>query len=565
MSNAYDWESIAAERQAHRDGTIAALADLPDPISVPDFPDPANLPLNVYKTGRDQLTPQEIKLTETSPTLLLVRLANRSLSAVELTRTFLKRAAIAQKLTNCTTELLPTLALERAKYLDDYLAANNATVGPLHGLPISVKEHIGIKNHDLNAGFCGWVGNIANEDGAVLKPLYDAGCIFYVRTTQPQTLMHLETSSNIFGTTVNPFHRNLTSGGSSGGEGALIGMRGSCLGIGTDIGGSIRSPAGNNGLYGLRPTSNRLPMGGQAATMLGQEHIIPVVGPLSTHLSGLSLFMSTVIGAEPWLEDPALVPLPWREDSHFPINAVTGRMKKIKIGVMRWDGVVMPHPPVLRAIDEVVAALETTPAEFEVVEWEETEAARAWDIISALYFADGAAQERAAMAKTGEPALPLSEWILTQPNVPKPPGHTAEKLWQLTLQRDDFKKEFLAKWLKSGIDVLLCPVGPGVAPRLGTAKYWGYTSLWNLLDYPAAVFPVSQVGEKDTGEWEYAKGPGAGEKDVTNMKLWDPAYYRDAPISLQLVGRRFEDEKLLEALTVIQGKIGLPFVDATKG
>ncbi|KAK6538563.1 hypothetical protein TWF694_010142 [Orbilia ellipsospora] len=558
------WQSIAAERQAHRDSTIKELSTLPDPIQVPDFGDPSKLPLNVYSLGREPLSLHETNITELSPTILLSKLANGSLSAVELTRAFLKRAAIAQKLTNCTTELLPSLALARATYLDTYLSQHHRPVGPLHGLPISVKEHIGIKSHDLNAGFCSWVGTTATEDGDILKPLYDAGAIFYVRTTEPQTLMHLETSSNLYGVTVNPFNRNLTSGGSSGGEGALVGMRGSCLGIGTDIGGSIRSPAGNNGVYGLRPTSYRLPMGGQAATMLGQEHIVPVVGPLSTHLSGLSLFMSAVLAAEPWLLDPMLVPIPWRDDSHFPLNVLTGKMKRIKIGVMKWDGVVMPHPPVLRAIEEVVQGLKKHPQQFEVVEWEETEAARAWDIISALYFADGATEEKQAIQNSGEPILPLSEWILTQPNVPKAPGHTVQDLWNLTRKRDDFRKEYLARWLNAGIDVLLCPVGPGVAPRLGTARYWGYTSLWNLLDYPAAVFPVSQVGSADKVEWEYAKKSVTNEKDVANIKLWDPEYFTEAPISLQLVGRRFDDEKILEALTIIQGQLDLPFVNAAK-
>ncbi|KAF3909742.1 Acetamidase [Arthrobotrys entomopaga] len=557
-----NWQPIATERQAHRDSTIRELSTLPDPIQVPDFNDPSKLPLNVYNLGQQSLSPREIEITEKSPTILLVELAKGSLSAVEVTRAFLKRAAIAQKLTNCATELLPTLALSRAEYLDNHLTQHHRPIGALHGLPISVKEHIGIKSHDLNAGFVSWVGNTATEHADILKPLYDAGAIFYVRTTEPQTLMHLETSSNLYGVTVNPFNRNLTSGGSSGGEGALLGMRGSCLGIGTDIGGSIRSPAGNNGVYGLRPTSYRLPMGGQAATMLGQEHIVPVVGPLSTRLTGLSTFMSAVLSTEPWLTDPMLVPIPWREKSHFPLNVITGETRRIKIGVMKWDGVVMPHPPVLRVMEEVVQGLKHHPGHFEVVEWEETEADRAWDIISALYFADGATEEKEAIRSSGEPILPLSEWILTQPNVPNPPGHTVQDLWDLTRKRDDFRKEYLAKWLKSGIDVLLCPVGPGVAPRLGTAKYWGYTSLWNLLDYPAVVFPVSRVGRADKGEWEYAKGPGANEKDTMNMKLWDPEYFTDAPISLQLVGRRFDDEMILEALEIMQGQLDLPFVDA---
>ena len=111
--------------------------------------------------------------------------------------------------------------------------------------------------------------------------------------------MHLETSSNFYGATTNPFNMQLTSSGSSGGEGALLGLRGSCLGIGTDIGGSIRSPAANCGVYGLRPTSHRLPFDGLAATMLGQEHIVPVIGPLSTSLAGLKLFMKTLIAAQP--------------------------------------------------------------------------------------------------------------------------------------------------------------------------------------------------------------------------------------------------------------------------
>ncbi len=124
-----------------------------------------------------------------------------------------------------------------------------------------------MKGLGLNAGFISWWDQQGNDDALVLKILWNAGCVFYARTTQPQTLMHLETSSNLYGTTINPFNSQLTCGGSSGGEGALIGMRGSCLGVGSDIGGSVRSPAANCGLYGLRPSSYRIPMGGLSATM----------------------------------------------------------------------------------------------------------------------------------------------------------------------------------------------------------------------------------------------------------------------------------------------------------
>ncbi len=96
---------------------------------------------------------------------------------------------------------------------------------------------MGRKGLDLNAGFVSWVGHTANEAALILKLLWKAGCVFYARTTEPQALMHLETSNNIYGVTLNPYDTNLTSGVSSGGEGALLGVRGSCLGIGTDIGG----------------------------------------------------------------------------------------------------------------------------------------------------------------------------------------------------------------------------------------------------------------------------------------------------------------------------------------
>lgn len=94
-----------------------------------------------------------------------------------------------------------------------------------------------MKGLGLNAGYIAWWDKIAEQDAHVLQILWRAGAIFYARTTQPQTLMHLETDSNLYGITVNPFNRHVTAGGSSGGEGALLGLRGSCLGLGTDIGG----------------------------------------------------------------------------------------------------------------------------------------------------------------------------------------------------------------------------------------------------------------------------------------------------------------------------------------
>ena len=121
------------------------------------------------------------------------------------------------------------MAIARARELDEILARTGKTVGPLHGVPISVKEHVGMKGLTCNASFVAWIDNVPTEDAGLLKLLHAAGGVFYVRTTQPQTIMHAACSSAIFGDTTNPYNTNLTCGGSSGGEGAIVGMKASVL------------------------------------------------------------------------------------------------------------------------------------------------------------------------------------------------------------------------------------------------------------------------------------------------------------------------------------------------
>ncbi|KAK1081351.1 hypothetical protein LTR33_004764, partial [Friedmanniomyces endolithicus] len=349
------WQDISAAMLKHREQTIAAIEPaVPDP--------PKELPLNVTGIPKQLLPADVISITETPTEKLLQKLASGGISSTDVTKAFLQRAGLASKLTNCVTEMLTDRALTRAKYVDDYLATHGKLIGPLHGLPISVKEHVSMKGLDINAGFVSWVGLMAPDDALILKLLRNAGAVFYVRTTEPQALMHLETDNNIYGVTVNPYNTALTSGGSSGGEGALIGMHGSCLGIGTDIGGSIRSPAANNGLFGLRPTSYRLPVGGWSATMLGSEHIVPVIGPLSTSLDGVKVFMKTLIDQQPWLYEPSLITMPWKDTSTTSLlRKGSDGKRKLRVGILADDGVVKPHPPTLRGMNTLISKLRSHP------------------------------------------------------------------------------------------------------------------------------------------------------------------------------------------------------------
>ena len=145
------------------------------------------------------------------------------------------------------------------------------------------------------------------------------------------------------------------------------------------LGGSIRSPAANNGVYGLRPTCNRLPILGCASPpKLGVEYIPATVGPLSTSLEGLRLFMKTVLDTKPWLTDPLLFALPWKEPAGLLQKNSNGHI--LKIGVLWDDNVVKPHPPVTRALNEMVQKLRTI-EEVEVVDFHPYKHDLAWEII----------------------------------------------------------------------------------------------------------------------------------------------------------------------------------------
>ncbi|KAH7048395.1 amidase signature domain-containing protein [Macrophomina phaseolina] len=549
------WQDVSAALQAHRAASLAAIQP-----PLPPLPDP--LPLNTTALPAQLLTSDEVSITESAPEALLASLSTGALSSTTVTAAFLRRAALAQHATNCITELLPARALARAAELDAYLAAHGRPIGPLHGLPISVKEHMSMGGCTTNAGFCAWADHAAPQ-ALILDILWAAGAVFYARTTQPQTLMHLETSNNIYGVTRNPHNTALTSGGSSGGEGALVGFRGSCLGVGTDIGGSIRNPAANCGVWGLRPTAWRLPNAGGVATMKGQEQIVPVIGPLSTSLEGIKVFTKTIIDAKPWLKQVDLIPMRWRYDEEWLPKDTEGK-KKLKVGVMWDDGVVKPHPPVLRALKEVVDKLRVASG-VEVVEWKPYKHDLAWEIIASLYFSDGGREEAAAIEASGEPWRPLSKFIIKEnPHVPKEP-YSVTDIWRLTRLREQYRTEYAEQWNATAtgedgdgmVDVILCPVGPGAAPPVDNAKYWGYTSQWNLLDYPSLVFPVTQVDPAiDVKDESYKP---RNDQDDFNHKLYEPETYRDAPVCLQLVGRRFEDEKVLQAMEHIVEKTGVPF------
>ncbi|RSL74472.1 hypothetical protein CEP51_011554 [Fusarium floridanum] len=494
-----------------RDASIAVEPPLPNL--------PVKLPRNVTDLPRQLLTSREVEITEKSPEDLVQLMASGSLSAVEVTKAFLRRAALAQRLVNCITELLPQAALERAEFLDTYYKENGKTVGPLHGLPISAKEHITMKGWEVNFSFVARIGTTADTSSLAVKAMYDAGAVPFARTTQPQTLMHLETSSAIYGVTTNPYNTTLTPGGSSGGESALIGLRGSPLGFGSDTGGSIRVPAGHTGIYGLKPTSTRLTHLGLTGLAGGREQIPSVIGPMSTSIAGLEMLMKTVIDTEAWTVDPTIPPVEWRNNVDW-LQRPDGS-RKLKVGVMWDDGIVTPHPPVRRAMRDTVQKLRENP-NIEIVEWTEFSMQDAFEIWSTLVFADNGDLMLNLLKDGKEDLMPLTEWIFkSNPYMAK---RSLQEVWDWTAKRDTFRGMFAQAWNATGaadshpVDVLLSPLYIGAAGRLNESKYWNYSLLWNVLDYPGVSFPVTAVDPcLDPVDTDFSP---KGEADLASHRLF---------------------------------------------
>jgi len=219
------WQDTAARKQAERQSRIPKAWLLPSSINVDQD--------NVQHIPRECgiLTPAEIRITEQhDATSLVAALSKGTLTSKAVTTAFCKRAAIAQQLTNCLTEILFDDAMERARSLDEEHRRTGKPKGPLHGLPISLKDTFKIKGYDASIAIASLCFKPSTTNSALVDLLLELGAVLYCKTNIPQTMMALDSHNNVFGRVRNPSHLALTPGGSSGGEGALVGMRGSILG-----------------------------------------------------------------------------------------------------------------------------------------------------------------------------------------------------------------------------------------------------------------------------------------------------------------------------------------------
>ncbi|KIX05434.1 uncharacterized protein Z518_06306 [Rhinocladiella mackenziei CBS 650.93] len=535
-----DWRAVAEDRQQSIHTHI---------------PEKWRLPQALLKTAKPMELPRlsgimsdwELSVTQSRATDILSALHSRKSKAVDVIRAFCKRAAIAHQATNCLAEILFEEAFAHAAELDEYMEIHGRPKGVLHGIPVSVKEHIHMKGTKATCGLIAWADQMSPKDALIVRTLREQGAVFHVKTTNPQTLMAIETDSNLFGRTLNPHNPELSSGGSTGGEGALIAMGGSVMGIGTDIGGSIRVPSAFCGIHGIKPSVGRLPHGGLSGLHDGMQNIIGAVGPMARSIEDLELFCSVALANQPWDHEPSLIGIPWKTDVEMPT--------RLKIGVIWNDGVVQPHPPVSRALKEVVTALQNEG--YTTVDWNVDLHKALTDTVNEAYFLDGGKEYHDVLSAGREPPVPILRWLLENKANRR---YSVEETWRVNAQLDRLRTKYAEQWNDSRVDAIICPVNASVASVHEESRYWGYSSVFNALDYPAVVIPVGIVKQSDTWEsFPPASSAKLSEMDDWYHQLYDekhgPSRYCDAPVGIQIVGRRLQEEKLLKIAERIENSV----------
>lgn len=518
------------------------------------------------------LSKEEIEITETDAVGIVAHTSTGKWKSVDVAKAFCHRAALAHQLLNCLHEIFFDAAIDTATELDEYFAKHKKPIGALHGLPVSLKDQFHVKGVETHMGYVGWIGTFQgkkdtgkekNFESEMVKELRSLGAVLFVKTSVPHTLMTGETVNNIIGWTQNPKNRNLSSGGSSGGEGALIGIRGSPVGFGTDIGGSIRIPAAFNGLYGIRPSAGRMPYEGMANSMDGQNSVLSVVGPLATSPDALRFIMQALLSTKPWLHDPLVHEIPWRPEAELSVSdPITRFTRPLTFGVIRHDGSVQPTPPVSRAVEMAVSAMQKLG--HTVIDWKPTISHKTiCDITYKCWDFDGGADCLKDFALSGEDKAP-------QALVHDLPQANATDIMQTNIEKREAQKEYMEYWNSTAeltgtgepVDAIISPLAPFTAAREKGYTYYGYSVWVNLLDYTSVVVPVTIVDKNVDKKLEDFKAVDETDQETQDTckrapsqlrcgsradmnAADDPEIYDGAHVSIQLVGRRLQEEKML--------------------
>src|SRR6202162_3828822 len=249
-------------------------------------------------------------LTFLSAISMAEQIRQKKLSPVELVEAHLAKITRLNPQLNAFVQIDSDAALRQAR-VAEHSVTQTQTLGPLHGVPLSIKRSIDVGGgFRCEAGTRLRAGCVPSPDAPLVARLRKAGAIILGVTNTPELLMAWETDNLLYGRTNNPWDLSRTPGGSSGGEAAAIASGCSAGGVGSDGGGSIRVPAHFSGICGLKPTPGRIPATGHFPQSVGPFALLGVVGPMARTVADLKLLFEVMQGPDDG--DPSTAPLPVR-------------------------------------------------------------------------------------------------------------------------------------------------------------------------------------------------------------------------------------------------------------
>ncbi len=412
-----------------------------------------------------------MELTSLSATMLARCIRTNLVPSVAVVDAHLARLATVNPQLNAVVQVSAEAARQQARAADEAIARGES-VGPLHGVPITLKDSLDTAGVVSTWGTAGRADYTPARDATVVARLRAAGAIILGKTNTPEFTLAGITDNAVYGRTNNPYDVARSPAGSSGGAGAILAAGGSALDLGSDTGGSIRMPAHYCGIAGLKPTSGRVPRTGHAISFdVGALDAFTQIGPMARQVEDLSLILSIIAGPDG--HDPAVVPVPLGDP-----QAV--RARNLRVAFYTDNGIVSPSPDTVRTVQTAASTL----ADHGVAVTEDRpqgvgDAERLW---RSLYLADGGAWIRRRLRTAGTERLSAAlEWMQTAQPVSLTEFTQELSRWNL------YRSEMLA--FMESYDVVLCPVSatPATLHDDPAGPDFTYTFAHNLTGWPGAV------------------------------------------------------------------------------
>ncbi|GMR46845.1 hypothetical protein PMAYCL1PPCAC_17040, partial [Pristionchus mayeri] len=464
--------------------------------------------------------------------------------------------------TNCITKIIKE-ALSDARELDQKAKDHSYKKPPLFGIPLSVKEQIELAGHRNTWGLAKQIDNIPKEDSYQVMKLREEGMIPFCQTNIPVTCMTYTCNNSIYGTSTNPHNSRRTCGGSSGGEGALLGSGGSICGLGSDLGGSVRIPAAYCGCCAFKPSPTRCSTA-QIPFAIPMRPIITLTeGPMAQDSYAI-VEMMRAMWSDTYIsnKDPLTVPIDFREE-------LFKEGKKFRIGYYDTDGYIDPLPGNRRVVREAVDLLKSKGHDLVPFSLGDI-AAESCRGVFAIALADGGAKvlDRLKNEPLARMMMPL-KLVLYVPMIFGKVAGWIMKLYGDSPTADffmcpsknasdvqagidkiyDCRKNLCQKMKENDIDLLLCPTTlspapPHSLPTTTPMTAMHSTMIWNAMDFPAGVVTTGSWTEKDETELESYPAHGILERALKKRCKNSVGL----PLSVQIVAPSFRDELVLRVM-----------------